>query len=305
MSTEFDVTVITASFNLLKNGRKERIIKCLETVHAQTGCKLEHLIIDGASTDGTLEFFKPYEEQGWIKVYSEPDKGIYDAFNKGVSKARGKYVCFINSDDFFNNNTGLSSAVSILKQSGADFSYSPVSFEKDGKIVGTDEKRQDFRNIFVHMAVCHQGMLFKKELFDKVGLHNIKYIISADYDFVLRCLLNKASFVKAPQPYAVFSLNGLSGNNPQQILRESAEIKAERYHCSLAEAEKIQQTKFIPWKLLKNLLAQTSIKNTGSYFRKNFAHWLDLAAHKILTLRTRKGRRKFVFLGITVYQEQK
>ena len=94
MSDPIDISIITASYNLLKSGRKEKIIRCLESIHAQKNVKYEHLIIDGASTDGTLEFLSPYEKKGWIKIYSEPDKGIYDAFNKGIDKALGKYVCY-------------------------------------------------------------------------------------------------------------------------------------------------------------------------------------------------------------------
>ncbi len=90
------VTVVTITYNLIKSGREKYVRQCIECVHNQTYQNIEHIIIDGASSDGTLEIFKDYP---WLKVFSEPDKGIYDAMNKGVAKASGKYIVFLNSDD--------------------------------------------------------------------------------------------------------------------------------------------------------------------------------------------------------------
>ena len=72
------ITVITATYNLIKNGRKEFFKQCLESVHNQTYPNIEHLIIDGASSDGTVEMLQEYADKGWIKYISEPDSGIYD-----------------------------------------------------------------------------------------------------------------------------------------------------------------------------------------------------------------------------------
>ena len=65
-------------------------------MHNQNYENVEHIIIDGASNDGTLELLKEYEDKGWIKVYSEPDDGVYYAMNKGIDKANGKYIAFLN-----------------------------------------------------------------------------------------------------------------------------------------------------------------------------------------------------------------
>lgn len=310
MSDPIDISIITASYNLLKSGRKEKIIRCLESIHAQKNVKYEHLIIDGASTDGTLEFLSPYEKKDWIKIYSEPDKGIYDAFNKGIDKALGKYVCFINSDDYLNTPEGLSVSLNLLQQTGADFSYSPVSYEQGGHIISTDEKRTDMRNVFYHIPGCHQGMLFKKSLFGQIGLHELKFEICADYDFILRAVLSKATSVRVPQSYAVFSMEGLSGSNPEQLAQESIAIKAKNYNCSYKEAEKIHQTLYVPWKLYIKLLSCTAVDNKFSYLLWNWRHSpqrqkLKALRHWIFTLRTRKGRRALRILGINIVSEEK
>ena len=95
------VTVITATYNLIKNGREKSFRQCVESVHHQTYKNIEHLIIDGASTDGTLELIAEYEKKGWLRCVSEPDKGMADAMNKGIQKASGEYVIILISDDYY------------------------------------------------------------------------------------------------------------------------------------------------------------------------------------------------------------
>lgn len=306
MPKPFDVSVITVSFNLLSSGRREQMLRCLESIRSQQDVRIEHLVIDGASTDGTLDFLKSYENQGWIKIFSEPDKGIYDAFNRGIAKAQGEYVCFINSDDYLNNPAGLAEAVKALRHSRADFSYSPVSYEKGGKIIGNDEKDMDFRTIFGAMACCHQGMVFKRSLFERVGLHNIKYKISADYDFILRSLLKGASFVKVPVSYAVFGKDGLSGTHMDMLNAESVEVKREVYGCSKELAQEIEDNRKMPLGLLLKILSRTSLPNKHKYlFYWKHYEKLKQLRHWLLTFRLRKGRRVIRIMGINLINEDK
>ena len=111
------VTVITVTYNLIKGKREKFIIQCLESVHNQRYSNIEHIVIDGASDDGTLPLLKKYESLGWIKLFSEPDTGIYDAMNKGILKANGKYVSILNSDDFFHNPEGIAISVKVFLRS--------------------------------------------------------------------------------------------------------------------------------------------------------------------------------------------
>lgn len=110
------VTVITATYNLIENKRAKFIIQCLESVHNQHYSNIEHIVIDGASNDGTLSLLREYESQGWIKLFSEPDAGIYDAMNKGILKASGKYISILNSDDFFTIQKELQSVLNCWKR---------------------------------------------------------------------------------------------------------------------------------------------------------------------------------------------
>ena len=81
------VTVVTVTRNLIKNGREQYFRQCLESVYEQVYSNVEHIVIDGASNDGTLDILKEYQKKKWITYYSEPDNGIYDAMNKGIKKA--------------------------------------------------------------------------------------------------------------------------------------------------------------------------------------------------------------------------
>lgn len=166
------------------------------------------------------------------------------------------------------------------------------------------------RNVFYHIPGCHQGMLFKKSLFGQIGLHELKFEICADYDFILRAVLSKATSVRVPQSYAVFSMEGLSGSNPEQLAQESIAIKAKNYNCSYKEAEKIHQTLYVPWKLYIKLLSCTAVDNKFSYLLWNWRHSpqrqkLKALHHWIFTLRTRKGRRALRILGINIVSEEK
>lgn len=191
------VTVVTVTYNLIKNGREQYFRQCLESVRDQFYQNIEHIVIDGASTDGTLDILEKYRAQGWINYYSEPDNGIYDAMNKGIEKSTGKYVVFLNSDDFFHNKLAVSLSVKKLEEDGGDFScaYTRVIYEEEPVAV-IPPRPETF--IF-DMPACHQSIFVKRSvLIEERGFDSSSYKIYADYDLVVRLLLKgkKISVVK-------------------------------------------------------------------------------------------------------------
>ncbi|MDR0753489.1 MAG: glycosyltransferase, partial [Holosporaceae bacterium] len=152
------VTIITAVYNLIASGREEFFRQCLKSVQNQTYPNIEHIVIDGASTDGTLELLEEYKRKKWITYYSEPDEGVYHAMNKGIQKSTGKYIHFLNSDDYFCNDVGLERSVELLENTGAAFLYSKVyAYGINGeRLYTTRDKIEEF---FFRMPVCHQGIL--------------------------------------------------------------------------------------------------------------------------------------------------
>ena len=102
---QIKVTVVTITYNLIKSGRSKFFKQCIDSIYSQTYGSIEHIIIDGNSNDGTLEMLK--KEAPKSLIYSEPDEGIYDAFNKGIKKASGKYIAFLNPYDYIQDDRWL------------------------------------------------------------------------------------------------------------------------------------------------------------------------------------------------------
>jgi glycosyltransferase involved in cell wall biosynthesis len=272
------VTIITITFNVVKAGREKTFRQCLESVHSQTYKSVEHLIIDGASNDGTLDIIREYEALGWIKFVSEPDKGIYDAMNKGLRMAYGKYVSFVNSDDFYHDKKGIEMSVNALEECGADFSYAPVIIfdEKFGvKIVNVP----DISKIFFSIVPNHQTMFIKKQAIIDEGLFDLKYEHISEYDLHIRfCLKNYRSvFVK--DDFITYRLGGDSyiASKNGLVFKEVSDIYYKNYNklCSLTleECEKICGDMFhsdyskVPLKLAINLKSLKPYFNYDEYTR--------------------------------------
>lgn len=215
------VTVVTVCYNLVSAGRKDAFAQCVASVQAQTYSRIEHLVIDGGSTDGTLDLLEEYRSRGWIRFISEPDKGIYDAMNKGIREAAGKYVAFLNSDDFWHGCSGVADSVAALEASGAAFSYASrnVVYE-DGELKYVE---QASIGVFaMMMPFCHQTMFTRREILLKHGgFDDVTFRSAADYDLIFRILLDGASCVYVPTNFTSFRLNGFSCG--EEGVRESLE----------------------------------------------------------------------------------
>lgn len=159
------------------------IARCLDSIVCQTMQDFEVLVMDGVSTDNTRELAKSYNDER-IKFYSEPDKGIYDAMNKGIAKAHGEWLYFIGSDDWLLDSNVLQSVFSL----GID-KYDVVYGETESDLPDFCRGEWTLKNIKHNR--CHQAIFYKKYLFEQLGLYNLKYPILADHDFNLKWFLNK------------------------------------------------------------------------------------------------------------------
>ena len=221
------VTVITVIFNLIKGGRKKIFYQCLESVHSQTYSNIEHLVIDGGSKDGTVELLKEYAQKGWIKYISEPDIGIYDAMNKGIKLSKGKYIVFLNSDDYYHNKIGLEISVKALEESGADFSFAPVvMLNPNGSITSNTHPHRfpKMSNVFNTMPFCHQTMVTKRSVLIEENMFDTSYKSAADYDLVLRMCLKKRQCILVNETFTTFRLGGTSDLNQRRSIDEVTNI---------------------------------------------------------------------------------
>ncbi len=181
------VAIITPVFNIIKSGRAEFIKQNIESIHNQTYENLEHIVQDGASTDGTVEFLKEYADKGWIKLYSEKDKNVHDAINKAAKKTDAQYLGVLGSDDYYKDNDIIEYLVNnYLQEEDIKYIYGDEEqiSDKNGGYLKTwygDANKNEFWR-----GVCFATgtMLFSKEIFEEVGMFNIDYAICADFQLL-------------------------------------------------------------------------------------------------------------------------
>lgn len=217
-----DVSVVTVCFNPLAAGRREVFLKNLDSVQAQEGVRLEHLIIDGKSSDGTLDWLKLYEPRNHnIRILSKPDSGIYEAMNRGIALARGKYIIFLNSDDFFHNTQGMSTSVARLEQFQCDFSFAPIRFS-DSSIKHNPQlaPQRRLHRFLISWSFSHQTMLTSSILLRKLDGFDTSYKSAADYDLLLRMIVAGAKGCFVPLTFSTFSLGGFSAENNKLVTSE-------------------------------------------------------------------------------------
>lgn len=208
------VTIITVCYNAL-----EMLKKTMQSVDNQNYNNLEYIVIDGCSTDGTVDFLKNYKGK-LSKYVSEPDKGIYDAMNKGVSFATGNYVIFLNAGDLFAENDTLDKIFSS-KNYEADVIYGDVlKTGKDGKLfLKPAEKSHNAHKMYF----CHQSCFTKLECLQQFPF-DTKYKMSADFNFFKMLTLNGKTFKQLDIPVAIFDTTGVSNAKRSKGLKENINV---------------------------------------------------------------------------------
>jgi glycosyltransferase involved in cell wall biosynthesis len=186
-------SVITATFN-----RADCLEKCLSSVFNQSGVSIEHIVIDGGSTDGSMEIIQRWSDRlaYWI---SEPDKGIADAMNKGIQRARGKWVLFLHSDDEFWDSGSLAEVVAILNRENARIVGFPIRLGNRTR-AKTCYSRGGTPWIRFKTGFAHQGAFIQQSVFATVGMHDTELRYDMDYDFFLRAWLQDVEMATYSEP---------------------------------------------------------------------------------------------------------
>ncbi len=180
----------------------------LQSVLSQRYEGRELVIIDGGSTDGTLDIIAKYQNKlGYFM--SEKDKGIYDAMNKGIEVAKGDWFYFLGSDDVLFDNEVLSKIFERADIDQADFIYGDVKLKSNNQLYGGS---RTFASL-IEKNINHQAIFYKKDLFDSVGNYNRKYKVLADYDLNLRIFENEDILKNyLPIPVCLFNDKGGASN---------------------------------------------------------------------------------------------
>ena len=216
------VSIITVCFNSNKT-----IKDTIESVMSQKYDNIEYIIVDGGSTDGTLETLAKYRDQ-ISKHISEPDTGIYDAMNKGIKLATGDIVGFLNAGDFYAVETAILQIATSFQENDCEIVYADLEYVAEnnpGKTVRKWKSQPYQSGLFKKgWHPPHPTFFAKKTVFDKYGAFGLSYNIGADYELMLR-FLQKYNIKTEYIPHVLVKMRsgGISNKNLYQIIKANIE----------------------------------------------------------------------------------
>lgn len=235
------LTCVTATFNCIKAGNRDQLIRCVESV-AKLKTEHEHLIYDGASTDGTADLLRELgAKTPGLKVVSEPDTGIYNALNKGVRDAKGEWFYVLGADDYIIHPSVMDD---ILLLADLEVIVTPAkkACGNRGVCIG---------DIFFITPYCHQGVIIKTESLRKyAGGFDERFKICADYDQMLRLHLAGCKIAYLNTIFAFFGDDGMSSNNPDALMDDAVKVVSANFDLTEEEALEIIKRHRIPWRMI-------------------------------------------------------
>ena len=222
------ISIITICFN-----SRDTIARAIESVVNQNYSDLEYIIIDGGSTDGTLDVIKRYESK-ITYIITEPDQGISDAFNKGVKLASGGIIGILNSDDWYEPKI-LDTVALQLNNKSLDFIVGSLRLwsENNHNFVLFPDKNYQKKIGYKMPRLNHPASFFKREVYDSVGLFNLKYKYAMDYDFFARVLSAGKKGVIINQILTNMSFSGVSDKYAVRAYREGFDIAVNKLFAGL------------------------------------------------------------------------
>lgn len=216
------VSIITATYN-----SAETLADTLRSLEAQTYSNIEYIIIDGASKDSTLDVIKEYSTKV-TRIISEPDKGIYDALNKGIAIATGDIVGFLHSDDLLAYPDAVADIVAQFKSTHCQAVYGDLEYvsKTDTSKVIRLWKSGNYakRKLQLGWMPPHPTFYMKRDLYGKYGSFDLNFRIAADYDSLLRYLwCNDVSLSYIPKVMTKMRVGGASNRSLSNIIKKTGE----------------------------------------------------------------------------------
>ena len=219
------ISIITVTFN-----RGHIVRDAIEGVLRQRNKNYEYIIVDGGSKDNTIDLLKEYEPkfEGRMRWISEPDKGMYDAINKGFKMATGDVVGIINSDDFFHRDDTIDIISKAFEDGKTEAIYA------DTRMLFDDGKERissckGFRRWMYRIGMMpgHQSFYARKELFEKFGYYKLGYKIAADFELMTRFMyVNRVKAKYVPEAYFTFRMGGISTQMSNKMLLNKETVRA-------------------------------------------------------------------------------
>ncbi len=264
------VTVITPTHNLIENNLADDFNLLVKLLDLQTYPNIEHLVIDNMSNDGTIEMLKSYKNLGFFNFYSERDTGKFNAYNKGIMRAKGKYVTFLSCDDFIHDITSIYDIVNLMEANNADFSFAPAYCRHPDGFVFLFAPAM--HTAFQVLPCARQAMFFKKSMLEKEGFFDEKFKLLADYDLIVRIILKKYNPVYFDTNYVTYKLGEKVQQNTQKSEAETKAIYNKNYRTMYPLNDEIltrmAQTSEFPQPLLEKLSAYFPEEDKELFFER-------------------------------------
>ena len=236
------LTCVTAVFNAIKSGNGDSLVRCVESV-AALSTEHEHLIYDGASTDGTVELLKELEKKTpGLKVVSEKDTGIYNALNKGVRDAKGEWFYVLGCDDYIFNPALLDQ---LLTQTPDDVDEIIAPVNRDMGCRPFFKELKDLEEIFWNVPYSHQGMVIRTKFVRAFGGFDECYKICADWDMMNKAHHANLNIKYTFQPFTFYASGGLSETG-QQTRREVVAVIQKHLNMTDEENRHFREIGFPP-----------------------------------------------------------
>ena len=217
-------SIITITFNAAGT-----LPATLRSVERQTFTDYEYLIVDGASTDGTIAIAQ--HSAAVSSVTSEPDKGLYDAMNKGLRKARGCYLVFLNAGDAFHEPDTLQKIADSIEKNAPDLVYGETTLvDSERRFISMRRlqapERLSVKSFRMGMLVCHQAFIVRREIAPE---YDLRYRFSADFDWCIRVMKKARALHNTHLTLIDYLEEGMTTQNRQASLRERFRIMARHY----------------------------------------------------------------------------
>lgn len=218
------VSLITACFDSEKT-----IADTIRSVNTQTYPAIQHIIIDGGSKDSTVDIVKELSERDPI-VVSERDKGIYDAYNKGLKLATGDVIGFINSDDFYIDEEVIKNCMRVFEDPTVEACYADLIYvnpDNTDKIERVWKSRQLSKLHFAHGLIpAHPTVFLRRDVYERFGDFDLNYRLAADYEFLLRVFFGGAiKAIYVPRIWVRMRSGGATGQNMKSVIKQNREIR--------------------------------------------------------------------------------
>lgn len=211
----FKISIITVVYNGVQT-----IEQAIQSIQQQKCDNIEYIIVDGESTDGTNATIKKYGD--YIDNYiCEPDKGIYDAMNKGIRLATGDIIAFLNSDDWYEFGT-FTKVQDYFNKNDIEVLIGRANLIQNDRFIKVAPNSEN--DITVTMPCCHQAVFAKRTVFKDIGDYNINYKICADYDWLLRAYYQKKKIMVVDDALVNYRVGGVSSRQESEMLMEFEDI---------------------------------------------------------------------------------